>query len=291
MKREFEAGRHVFELRPQGLQTLIAAAALLVMGSGWASGEWFAFAGLRRALATGERVFFGLWLTAWTLGGLFVLGRLLRAVAGRDRIEVDGDGLRRLSVLGPLRAGKAIARERLQGISNVRSGVVARTIDGPVVLTRFGTPADQHELMLELRRQLHLDGDLRDAVGATPDQPPLGWVSEVAPDGSVVLRRARGPLNPLRHEYRLAPGRLETCLGIGDPPWHSFDNPDLAIESFNDSDGDTIYRLVVRHVGGKSEVAQMIDDPYALVQLGRWMSRRIERPLELPRELRERFAA
>jgi hypothetical protein len=160
------------------------------------------------------------------------------------------------------------------------------------VLTRFGTPAELNELMLHLRQQLQLDGGALDAVGATPDQPPAGWESEGAPDRSIMLRRTHGRLNPLRSEYRLAPGHVESGFGIaGRLRWRSLDTPDLAIETWTDSDGDPIYRLVVRHVGGRSEVAQGMDDPFELVQLGRWMARRIERPLELPRELRERFVA
>ena len=307
MKRQFEAGRWIAELRPAGPLHFVVAGFLVFWLAGWAAGENFAITAAARLLASGGAdgrsatssgaatlpvlTFFTVWLTAWTAGGLFALFQALRQLLGYDRIEYDGAGLKRLSGLGPFLGGRAFPRAELRGLSLDRRGLVARTGSGSVVLTRFGTAADQAELLQEMRRELHLDESASDPIGTTPDQPPAGW--ETAPElGGIVLRRQHGRLNPLRQEYRLGPGRIEESRGLGR---HlrvaSCENPDLAIEHSKDNDGDDVYRLVIRHVAGRSEVAQATDDPFPLVQLGRWMARRIERPLAVPRELDDRFAA
>jgi hypothetical protein len=59
----------------------------------------------------------------------------------------------------------------------------------------------------------------------------------------------------------------------------------LDVEEHRDSDGDDHYALVVRDGAGRRVLARALHDPYELLALGEWLSRRTEIPFHRPGSL------
>lgn len=59
----------------------------------------------------------------------------------------------------------------------------------------------------------------------------------------------------------------------------------IRITHDRDSDGDSRYTLLIHGDGRRKMVASALHDPAELLALGRWLEARIQRPLELDREV------
>jgi hypothetical protein len=203
VKRDFEAGRWIVELRPQGAARFFAAGFLGFWLMGWAVGEGFALRMLlgllglwpgrtvgpsaHEAAGTAVLGFLLFWLTFWTLGGVMALIQMMWLLWGVDRIEYDGAGVRHMMRLGPFGRSRWHPRETVRSVvlRGHRTSLGLETSRGVTTLTRLGSEAERLELRGEIEKML----GLRDAE-LIAELPP-GWESEPTPEGTTLLRRSR----------------------------------------------------------------------------------------------------
>jgi hypothetical protein len=87
--------------------------------------------------------------------------------------------------------------------------------------------------------------------------------------------------------YRVAHGRITRERYFGS--WtqrEEFAPPRLSLRFSIDSDGDESCALVVQAERRKHRILSTLNDPEAVLQLGRWLEQQTGAPLSLPRELR-----
>ena len=96
------------ELTPQGLRAVIPARRnwfVLIFLGAWLGGWFMGEVGAGRALivqgSNAPTAFLGFWLVGWTVGGLCAAGTFLWQLAGREVVNIDGQGLsHRVEVFG-----------------------------------------------------------------------------------------------------------------------------------------------------------------------------------------------
>ena len=67
-------------------------------------------------------------------------------------------------------------------------------------------------------------------------------------------------------------------------PWISeypYDHAQFAIESTTDSDGDDLYRLILRSARGERTIQSAVNDDGEIVQCARWLAARTGFELQL----------
>ena len=201
-------------LRPTGIGRYVIVAFLSVWLVGWIVGEVFAITILGALFSSiagafpehrpawsadffvgswaGGGVAFALlvllvWLTFWTIGGIAALTQLMRSLVGEDVIGLTPSGFDLVRRAGPFRRRYAFDRS---GIRRLRirphdEAVVADTAKGSRVITKFGLPAERHEIADWLSRHLGLSD-----IDAETGTPPATW--EVRTEGEVAyLRKVR----------------------------------------------------------------------------------------------------
>lgn len=209
-RESFGAGWQV-TLRPRGAGRFIVAAFLGFWLCGWAAGETFAagtlIAGLRQLLAPELDVawlprmtnlppanawpvlaFLAVWLTFWTVGGLFAIAEVLRAFVGADVVRWDHEG-----VEFERRAGPFVSRRRLrwsemrEPLARSRGRLVADTRRGVAPLAALGDDADREQLAAWLaqawREARGGEGESRESR----EHAPRGWRVETGEDGRPLL--------------------------------------------------------------------------------------------------------
>lgn len=217
LEREgFESGWRV-RLRPQGFGRFVVAGFLGVWLCGWAAGEYFAggtlLAGLRELLAPGLDLpwlprmrnaapanawpvlaFLGLWVTFWTLGGLFAIVQAARALAGLDEVRWDSDGVEVVRTVGPFASRRRIAWAATHELFAGRRGaLVAQTGRGLAQVTAFGGDEDRRQLALWLSEAWRQSRGGESEARAAAEQVPSGWTLETGEDGRPFLASAAGP--------------------------------------------------------------------------------------------------
>jgi len=193
-------------LRPSGIGRVFTGGFLAVWLTGWAFGECFALwiliqgaislltgrgldshhhgpPPLGPALAAGA--FLLVWLSFWTLGGVFALRELLRMIWAEDRLTPGPDGLEVVHQLGPFRSRRRIRRDQMREIvMRPRSAaLVLETATGMVELTRLGTVPERDQAATRLRHVLQLETPAADATPTLPE----GWEEIVTPEGIPAL--------------------------------------------------------------------------------------------------------
>ncbi|NOT35428.1 MAG: hypothetical protein HOP12_14885 [Candidatus Eisenbacteria bacterium] len=301
-----------FRFRPQGFGRFFSAAFLSVWLMGWAVGEavasWVLFRGARALLAgeplaqqvspqspaamLGIGLFLLFWLAFWTLGGIAAIGALLEAVWAEDRLIVNAEGLRRVRSRGPFRSTQQIAREELRRVSLARrfQRLVAETDRKSIELTGLGTPAERTAAHEAITKELRLDSMSAQRLGQVL---PEAWEDTVSPEGErVVIPRAWKWLARLRTEWRLGSRRITLRRRVGSNVRDLFEGQSLELTVRNDSDGDDWFALeAIGHsldtarasAGGgpvRRKLASSLHDPAVPKQLGEWLSRVCDLPLE-----------
>jgi hypothetical protein len=208
-------------LRATGGFRYVSAAFLTVWLVGWAIGEAVALsviavliastipalAGLPISTATAKwfsagahsfvLLFLLIWLTLWTFGGIAAITRLLRDLAGEDRLHLLPAGLELTRRAGPFRRVRVIDRAAIRRI-RVRhhdKALVADTSSGSRLLTDLGTLDGRTSICRWLRDALHLSDD--DAAIDIASPPP-GWEVQVGEDGYMQLRRLEQRARPMQ---------------------------------------------------------------------------------------------
>ena len=227
-------------------------------------------------------LFLLLWTTFWTIGGYAALTAFLRSLAGKDRVRLVPAGFELMRCAGPFRRTRVIDRADIRRI-RMRlhdNALVADTTLGTLLLTDLGTAPERETICRWLRGGLQLPPE-----GEAPidiDKAPPGWRMQTAEDGSVLLRRKSAWLPWLRGEWLVRRGFLKYRRQVG--PWaseYSYDHAQFAIESSTDSDGDDLYRLILRSARGERTIQSAINDDGEIVQCARWLAARTGFELQL----------
>ena len=227
-------------------------------------------------------LFLMLWTTLWTIGGFAAMTAFLRSVAGKDRVRLLPTGLELMRSAGPFKRTRVVDRVDIHRI-RIRHhdhALVADTTSGTLILTDLGTRPERETICQWLRGGLQLP--LAGVIRIDPDKAPPGWKMETAEDGSVRLRRRGAWLPWLRSEWLVRRGRVTHRRRIG--PWSSertYDHAQFAIEHTTDSDGDDLYRLILRAAGGTRTLQSAINDDGEIVDCGRWLAARTGFELQL----------
>ena len=293
-------------LRPTGIGRYFNAAFLGVWLAGWAIGEVIAV-GLIIAIivvpilrrrevdlpaffeswtSAGVPIaiflFLLVWTTLWTIGGYAAMTALLRSVAGKDRVRLLPMGVELTRGAGPFKRTRVINRTDINRI-RVRHhdhALVADTTFGTLLLTDLGTRSERETICHWLRGGLQppLDGVIR----IDTDKGPPGWRKQTAEDGGITLRRRAAWLPWLRSEWIVRRGLVTHRRRIG--PWiseHTYDHAQFAIEHTTDSDGDDLYRLILRSARGDRTIQSEINDDGEIVDCARWFASRTGFELQL----------
>jgi hypothetical protein len=293
-------------LRPTGVGRYFNAAFLGIWLAGWAVGEIVALGilvmmviapMLRRdgvdipgwignwsagAAVLGIFLFILVWVTFWTIGGIAAMTAFLRSLAGKDRLRLVPTGLEVMRGAGPFTRTRLIDRTDIRRI-RVRHhdhALVADTTFGTVCLTDLGTPLERETICAWLRGVLQLPPD--GVIRHDADKAPPGWKMQPTGDGSVGLRRRAAWLPWLRTEWIVRRGLLTHRRRIGPRvSEHSYDHAQFAIEHTTDSDGDDLYRLILRSARGDRTIQSAINDEGEIVECARWFASRTGFELQL----------
>jgi hypothetical protein len=227
-------------------------------------------------------LFLLVWVTFWTIGGYAAMTHFLRSLAGKDRLRLLPTGLELTRGAGPFRRTRVIDRgdiHRLR-VRHHDKSLVADTGSGTVVLTELGTMPERETICQWLRGGLRLPSDR--TVPIDTSKAPPGWQIETGEDGGTRLRRKSARLPWLRSEWMVRRGLVTHRRRIG--PWigeRTYDHAQLAIEHSTDSDGDDLYRLILRTPRGYRAIQSAINDEAELVDFARWLAARTGFELQL----------
>lgn len=215
-RESFGSGWQV-TLRASGAARFVVVAFLSFWLCGWAAGEYFAggtlLAGLRDLLAPDLDIswlphmknatpsnpwpvlgFLAFWLTFWTMGGLFAIGEVLRALVGVDQLRWDHEGVELVRRAGPFASRRRLTWAAMEEpLAQRRGTIVARTHRGVVGLAALGTDEERRQLadwLTAAWRQAR-GGDAE--AFAAREQAPSGWTVELAEDGRPMLVSDAGP--------------------------------------------------------------------------------------------------
>lgn len=218
-------------------------------------------------------LFLLVWVTFWTIGGYAALTHFLRSVAGKDRLRLLPAALELIRGAGPFRRTRVIDRADIRRV-RVRHhdhALVADTTFGTLLLTELGTIAERETICRWLRGGLQLPPD--GSMGPYAGQAPPGWTMQPTEDGSVRLHRKSAWLPWLRSEWLVGRGLVTHRRRLG--PWllvHAYDHAQFAVEHTTDSDGDDLYRLILRSARGERTIQSAINDDGELVDFARWLA-------------------
>ncbi|NMO18948.1 hypothetical protein HPC49_14525 [Pyxidicoccus fallax] len=151
-------------------------------------------------------LFMGVWLTGWTVGGIFALRRLRALLVSEARLSFNRAGVTREWRLGPWWSRFHLERGALVDVDlgGPRGALFATLTTGKTVdLLRGGTAEQRRELLDALRERLSLAWDESSQVRHTPP----GWDGEPLPAGGWVLRSP--------HEARQRQGRVWSVAALG----------------------------------------------------------------------------
>jgi hypothetical protein len=138
------------------------------------------------------------WTTLWTFGGIAAITKLLRDLAGEDRLHPVSGGLELTRRAGPFKRVRVIDRAAIRRI-RIRQhdkAVVADTPSGSQLLTELGTPSERERICRWLHDMLQLPDD--EAVPVDIATPPPGWEFQIGGDGSAHLRRREQRMRPMQ---------------------------------------------------------------------------------------------
>lgn len=196
------------------------------------------------------------WLPIWGLGGIIAFARLLRSVAGEDRIAVQPSGIEVMRRAGPFHRTYAFDRAAIRRV-RVRHrdrALMLDTASGAQVLTQFGTAPERDAVGRWIRQHLSLPDP---SSTNDPGTLPSGWEA------------GRGRLTFHR---RILWWRTE----------RSFTSAHLAVTHDVDGDGDHLYRLVVTDAHHRRTIYTEMNDSGVVVDLARSLATRTGFPLALP---------
>ena len=225
-------------------------------------------------------LFLLVWTAFWTIGGYAALTALLRSLAGKDRVRLVPGGFELTRGAGPFGRTRVIDRADIRRI-RMRlhdNALVADTTSGTLLLTDLGTAPERETICRWLRGGLQLPPD-NEAIDT--EKAPPGWKMQAAEDGGILLRRKSAWLPWLRGEWLVRPGFLKYRRQVG--PWtaeYPYDHAQFAIETTTDSDGDDLYRLILRSARGERTIQSAINDDGEIVQCARWFAARTGFALE-----------
>lgn len=173
----------------------------------WAAGEGFALWMLAKgawALITGEPpepgrgpldaqgavpigLFLLIWLSFWTLGGVFAAREFLRLLFGRDILLARAEALEIVHSYGLFRSRKSVPREDLRRFYQQprRGALCVETARGTTELTRLGTLHDRSELEQLLKTEFLIQEDTAPR-SVLPDE----WREVPSAEGESVLVRS-----------------------------------------------------------------------------------------------------
>ena len=218
-------------------------------------------------------LFLLLWTTFWTIGGYAAMTACLRSLAGKDRLRLLPAALELTRGAGPFRRTRVVDRADIRRV-RVRHhdhALVADTTFGTLLLTELGTVPERETICRWLRGGLQLPPD--GSMGPYAGQAPPGWSMEPTEDGSVRLRRRSAWIPWLRSEWLVRRGLVTHRRRLG--PWlvvHVYDHGQFAVEHTTDSDGDDLYRLILRSARGERTIQSAINDDGEIVDFGRWLA-------------------
>lgn len=238
-------------LHARGVSRFFVAAFLGAWLCGWAAGEWFAggvfLAGLRDLLAPGfgERWlphmknaapanpwpilgFLAVWLTFWTVGGVFAGWQFLRMLLGRDRVNWNHEGVEVEEWAGPLRSVRRLAWSAASQLpAPGQAGIRMHARNGRFLVTGMGTADERRELHAWLAEAWREARGAERAAREATTTAPEGWRVQAGDDGRDVLvrdgRAARGAgVLVLLLGLALASGAVRVVAdgaGAGAKPW------------------------------------------------------------------------
>ena len=229
----------------------------------------------------GAVLFMTVWLVLWTVSTVWMGGRLPVVLwGGRDVIEVRPGELhvrRRFR-----RKGVRVAVEDVRGVYLLagRGGLMVRTPDGGVQISRLGTGEERAALASALRGVLGLPAQVmwRPAL-------PAGFTSGHGPEGVIVVRPAGGP-----HEAWLIASGTATVRKdpAGSAPGLTFvgNAAELTAAPGDDDNNEFICQLVLlgedtREPGRDRYVLlSSRDDPTGPRELGLWLATNAHIPFD-----------
>jgi len=196
----------VVRVRPEGVGRFGGALFLGIWLCFWAFGESIVLSILANGasvLLTGHEIsgrphavepvsmigvgaFLLVWVTFWTFGGVMAIAELLRLVSSEETLLIDPAGVIIRRRRGPITTSRTIPRAE---VSRVRVSprhrmLVLETRRRPFDLLHVPTPADEHQVVFAVRKELGL--------GTTPGGEavlPEGWEETLTPEGDRVLVR------------------------------------------------------------------------------------------------------
>lgn len=204
-------------LRARGIARFPIAAFHAFWLCGWAVGEYFAgmtlLAGLREVLLPGADVpwlprmtnatpsnpapilaFLLVWLTGWTVGGVFAFHTMLRTLLGVDRVRWDHDGLEVVQYAGPFSTRRREPWGELADVSLKQRGrIQAETRKGLWIVTGLGSDEERRDLGGTLSAAWRAAGGASPGRRPHSEQAPAGWMVAHADDGRPMLRCRTGP--------------------------------------------------------------------------------------------------
>jgi hypothetical protein len=283
-------------LRPTGVGRYFTAAFLGLWLIGWAVGEVVVLAVLALIVAAPFLreggadlpefleswknagpplfvfVFLLVWVTFWTIAGYAAMTHFLRSLAGKDRLRLLPVGVELTRGAGPFKHTRLIDRTDIRRV-RVRHhdhALVADTTFGTLLLTELGTLPERETICRWLRGGLQLPPD--GSMGPYAGQAPPGWTMQPMEDG-VRLHRRFAWLPWLRGEWLVRRGLVRYRRRVGPWTWeHAYDHAQFAIEHSTDSDGDDLYRLILRTPRGDRAIQSAINDDAELVDFARWLA-------------------
>lgn len=211
VQRENVGGVWQVRLPVRGTGRWIAAALLSVWLCAWAAGEMFVLstlvAGFRDLLVPGWHVdllpamkqfaniaprfamlFMGLWLTLWTVAGVFGLRELARMLFGEDIVRWDADGIDAVHRSGPFTRTTHVAYENIRDLLvGPRGALIAETSNGRVTLALAGTTEERRELQISLTEAWNGSGGMARQRNSEVEAAPMGWKIETDANGAPML--------------------------------------------------------------------------------------------------------
>jgi hypothetical protein len=204
------------ELRSRGATRFLGAGFLAVWLCGWLAGEVAALTTLLAMLFGAvlpefvtERlpqvttsggggifvvIFLLVWLTFWTIGGIFAIRQLLTLLWGRDVVSAGPDGIKVNSGAGPFMKERRIHRRQIKNIRMrvIGGPITAVTSNGMALIASQGTGEERIALRDRLRETLQIQ-PLDSWFASESITLPEIWETTVDVTGSPILRRSRAP--------------------------------------------------------------------------------------------------
>jgi hypothetical protein len=185
-------------LRPSGIGRYFLATFLIVWLAGWALGEAFALGflillirsvvgaavGVSWPIPAGDWIIGGaagffllfllVWLTLWTVGGVLAIIKLVRSLAGEDRVSVLPASVDLMRRAGPFRRVRRFDRSLIRRVRlrHHDQAVVLDTASGSELITSYGTSDERQAMTLWLRQRLSLPDE---ATPVDTSAAPPGW--------------------------------------------------------------------------------------------------------------------